>query len=243
MKTRLLIITAMLFAGLCLVGCEEAQLEDDGQGTEVTPGGDDGQGGDTPGGGEQGGDTPGGGGYDPDIEDPLEELPELEKVDDVCEQMEDSKFMEYCYEQFDVNGDGKVSMSEAAALDLSIDCNTAKSFKGIEYFTNLVSFKSTSVETVNFGYNKKLASLDCSGAPVTVLDLRYNAGLSDIDVSQCTNLTKLLLADEAPIESVSGGNGSSNYGNIDGCTALTTVALPDNCTVIGDNAFKGLPLW
>ena len=176
MKTKLL-IPAILFAGLCMAGCEEAQIEGSGHGSKVTPGG---------------------GGYDPDIEDPLPKLPELEEVEDVCTKMDDLQFMEYCYTNFDVNGDKKVSMSEANAVQ-EIECNTATSFTGIGYFSNLRGFRSASVKSVNLGYNKGLMSLDCSGSPVKVLDLRYNTQLSDIDVSQCTGLTKLLLAAEAPL--------------------------------------------
>ena len=216
MKTKLL-IPAILFAGLCMAGCEEAQIEGSGHGSKVTPGG---------------------GGYDPDIEDPLPKLPELEEVEDVCTKMDDLQFMEYCYTNFDVNGDSKVSMSEANAVQ-EIECHTASSFTGIGYFSNLRGFRSASVKSVNLGYNKGLMSLDCSGSPVKVLDLRYNTQLSDIDVSQCTGLTKLLLAADAPITAVGGGNGGSEYSNIGGCTSLEAVSLPDACTVIGDYAFKG----
>ena len=216
MKTKLL-IPAILFAGLCMAGCEEAQIEGSGHGSKVTPGG---------------------GGYDPDIEDPLPKLPELEEVEDVCTKMDDLQFMEYCYTNFDVNGDKKVSMSEANAVQ-EIECNTATSFTGIGYFSNLRGFRSASVKSVNLGYNKGLMSLDCSGSPVKVLDLRYNTQLSDIDVSQCTGLTKLLLAAEAPLTAVDGGNGGSDYGNIGGCTSLEAVSLPDACTVIGDYTFRG----
>ena len=216
MKTKLL-IPAILFAGLCMAGCEEAQIEGSGHGSKVTPGG---------------------GGYDPDIEDPLPKLPELEEVEDVCTKMDDLQFMEYCYTNFDVNGDSKVSMSEANAVQ-EIECHTASSFTGIGYFSNLRGFRSASVKSVNLGYNKGLMSLDCSGSPVKVLDLRYNTQLSDIDVSQCTGLTKLLLAADAPITAMGGGNGGSEYSNIGGCTSLEAVSLPDACTVIGDYAFKG----
>lgn len=43
----------------------------------------------------------------------LPELPALPDPDDVCSAMDDLNFMAYCYENFDVNKDGKVSVTEA----------------------------------------------------------------------------------------------------------------------------------
>ena len=210
---KILINVLIMFLPIYFVGCEDAQIEGSGHGSEVTPGGGDGS----------------GSGYDPDIEDPLPELPELEEVEDVCTKMDDLQFMEYCYTNFDVNGDSKVSMSEANAVQ-EIVCNTAASFTGIGYFSNLREFRSTSVKSVNLGYNKGLISLDCSGSPVKVLDLRYNTQLSDIDVSQCTGLTSVTFPDGLT------GIGSSAF---DGCTGLTSVTFPDGLTGIGAYAFRG----
>ena len=138
------------------------------------------------------------------------DTPVLEDVDDVCEMMDDLNFMSYCYENFDVNHDSRVSMAEANAVSI-IECNTAKSFKGIEYFTNLEEF-------------------NCSGALVDVLDMKYNTKLSRISIEYCINLVELIFADDAPLSSVS-------YSNIGGCKALVTVSLPDNCN-IGERAFE-----
>ena len=43
-------------------------------------------------------------------------LPPLPDPDDVCSCMDDVVFMQYCYENFDVNKDGKVSKTEANAV-------------------------------------------------------------------------------------------------------------------------------
>ena len=103
-----------------------------------------------------GGDGSGNGGND----GPLPELSPLEEVDNVCDKMDDLKFMTYCYENFDVNKDGKVSMSEASAVE-AIVYNKASSFAGLEYFNNLKNFESNSVETVDFRYNSMLETIDC----------------------------------------------------------------------------------
>ncbi len=159
-------------------------------------------------------------------DDALPELPELKAVEDVCEQMTDLGFMSYCYENFDVNKDGKVSMSEAQAVSV-IECNTAMDFIGVEYFTNLTEFKSSSVKTVNLAYNKKLVSIDCSNAPLETIDLRYNTLVSEINFSACKNLTKVLLADGAPIISM----------RFSGCSGLTSFTFPEGLTSIGNSAF------
>ena len=159
------------------------------------------------------------------------DTPELDDVDDVCEQMDDLNFMSYCYENFDVNHDSKVSMAEANAVSI-IECNTAKSFKGIEYFTNLESFSSTSVETVDFGYNRKLTSLSCAGAPVTVLDLKHNTMLTSIGERAfygCKGLTSVTFPES--LTSI----GASAFS---GCESLTSVTFPEGLTSIGASAFS-----
>ena len=179
------------------------------------------------------------------------ELPELEDVDDVCEKMDDLEFMSYCYKNFDVNGDGKVSMAEANAVR-NIDSSTASSFKGIEYFTNLETLKASSVEFMDLRYNTKLtsinisqlstATLDLSGhvsltelkltsSTLTELDLSRNTELSDIRLS-CSSLKKITFADKTRITEIT----SSNFS---GCSSsLEEIILPDGITSIGDNSFK-----
>ncbi|MBO5193777.1 MAG: leucine-rich repeat domain-containing protein, partial [Bacteroidales bacterium] len=211
MKTKFLVIALAL---PLVFGCEKSDVDDNG-GKDNT---------------EQDGNA---GGYDPDKDDPMTDLPPLEDVDDVCTKMVDRDFMTYCYDNFDVNKDGKVSMLEANAQSnggLVIECNTAADFTGIEYFTNLTKFKSSSVRTLNLGYNKKLVSIDCSDSPLEAIDLRYNTLVSEISFRDCWKLTKVLFADEAPLESV-GGNRFS------GCSSLSTLSLPDNCKTIGEKAF------
>jgi len=44
-----------------------------------------------------------------------DELPSLQN-DDVCTAMDDIDLMKWCYDHYDVNGDGKVSKTEAAAV-------------------------------------------------------------------------------------------------------------------------------
>lgn len=72
-------------------------------------------------------------------DDGNDELPSLTDKDDVCTAMDDSKFMKWCYESYDVNGDGKVSKVEAAAVREFTPGfeRPFTSIKGLEYFTGI----------------------------------------------------------------------------------------------------------
>jgi hypothetical protein len=77
-----------------------------------------------------------------DENEPLTDYPQMSDPDDVCSAMDDIEFMRYCYENFDVNKDGKVSPIEAQAVTtISFGNNNTdgivtkvKSLKGIQYF-------------------------------------------------------------------------------------------------------------
>lgn len=162
-------------------------------------------------------------------DEPLVELPELEETDDVCTKMDDLNFMAYCYDNFDVNNDGKVSMTEAHAVT-TIECNNATSFAGLEYFTNIKSFSSTSVEKADFRYNKNLESIDCSSSNIESIDLRYNDKLATIKFANCILLTTIALP--------------NNLTNIEesafkNCSSLTSIDIPETVASIGTDAFYG----
>ena len=173
------------------------------------------------------GNGPSGGGTEI-IDEPLEDLPPLEDVDDVCEKMTDIGFMSYCYLNFDANMDGRVSMTEANAVK-AIECDDAENFSGIEYFSNLETFKSSSVQTIDLRYNKKLLSVDCKGAPIAVIDLRYNTGLQEMSFEDCTNFVKVLLP--SSLDYI----GRSTFRN----TAIVRFVCPDSVKTIEDSAFAG----
>ena len=89
-------------------------------------------------------------------------LPPLPDPNDVCSCMDDVVFMQYCYENFDVNKDGKVSKTEANAvtkIDLGYtynyqDAYDVKTLTGICYFPNL--------EIINCYHCDRLTSVDLS---------------------------------------------------------------------------------
>ena len=162
-------------------------------------------------------------------------LPELEEVDDVCTKMDDINFMKYCYDNFDVNKDGKVSMPEANAVksisyadlinsgSLSL-CNVV-SFTGIEYFSNLENISlggnnisvNPKVKTINLCYNKHLTSISILGASnLSSLDLRTNIELEYIKMKGCSKLKSIYLPKS--IESIPASA-------FNGCDCLTIVDM------------------
>lgn len=95
------------------------------------------------------------------------EIPILNGLDDVCTAMDDIVFMQYCYENFDVNKDGKVSQAEANAVLELLLCDYENrrniiSLKGIEYFLNLRALdcrECVKLEEVDLHYNTKIVKL------------------------------------------------------------------------------------
>ena len=175
-------------------------------------------------------------------------LPELEEVDDVCTKMDDINFMKYCYDNFDVNKDGKVSMPEANAVksisyadlinsgSLSL-CNVV-SFTGIEYFSNLENISlggnnisvNPKVKTINLCYNKHLTSISMLGASnISSLDLRYNKNLQHCSIRYASNLSSLDLRTNIELE----------YIKMEGCSKLKSIYLPKSIESIPASAFNG----
>lgn len=117
----------------------------------------------------------------------------LKEVEDVCEQMDDIKFMKYCYSKFDVNSDGKVSMTEAAAVkEIYVAAMSITSLNGIEYFTNLeeLNCSTTKLTSLDVRKNLKLTELSCDHNNLTALDVSKNVKLTELNLgsNEITNI-------------------------------------------------------
>lgn len=146
----------------------------------------------------------------------------LKDVDDVCSTMDDIVFMNYCYENFDANHDGKVSMAEASAVKtISVGKKGIYSLKGIEYFTQLVELycnqnklasldvskntllvklgcASNSLSFLDCSKNNHLEELDCSGNKLTDLNISKNSQLAVLYCQQ-NNLTSLVVSNNTQL--------------------------------------------
>lgn len=136
---------------------------------------------------------------------------------DYCEKLEDTEFMRYCYENFDINGDKILSESEANAIRaVNIDSKQSiYSVKGIEYFVNLESFQA---------YN---------AIALRTLDLSKNTNLRTIKeqaLYKCRGLESVILP--STIETIEGDA-------FHDCPKLASINIPDGVKSIGSYAFAG----
>ena len=142
--------------------------------------------------------------------------PALPDPNDVCSCMDDLVFMQYCYENFDVNKDGKVSKTEANAVT-KIDLTNAdvKTLTGICYFPNL--------EIINCYRCRRLTSVDLShNLKITVIQEKA--------FYPCDDLKSIILPNSVTTI------GSSAFYN---CISLTDITIPNSVTTIEDSAFVG----
>ena len=150
----------------------------------------------------------------PDKPDKPRPLPDLPDPNDVCSCMDDIIFMQYCYDNFDVNKDGKVSKIEASAVaKIDLARQEIKTLTGIGYFSNL--------EILNCKECHELTTVDLSN------NLKVRIG--DEMFYTCSKLSKIVL----PNNILEIGE-SAFYG----CSSLKNIDIPDKVTEIGDSAFR-----
>ena len=128
-------------------------------------------------------------------EDGSDDYIKLKEVDDVCTMMDDLELMEFCYEEFDVNKDGKVSMEEAAAVrEFDTWTYDISSIKGIEYFPNIevLDISFAYLTECNLMNNKKLKSISLGLTKHYVM-----SNVSDLNFSKHTNLSYVILRNVA----------------------------------------------
>ena len=117
----------------------------------------------------------------------------LKQVDDVCTMMDDINFMKFCYDSFDVNNDGRVSMEEANAVSkIRVYDKHLKSLKGIEYFSRLtvLDCEYNQLTSLDVTKNTQLTELYCEDNQLTSLDVTKNTQLTGLNCSgnQLTSL-------------------------------------------------------
>ncbi len=103
-------------------------------------------------------------------------------------QFADAEFKSYCVRNFDDDGDGEISFTEASTVT-SIYCSNSSysglaSLEGIQYFTALTALgiNSKQLASLDLSHNTALTSLDCSSNQLTSLDLSHNTALSALKI-------------------------------------------------------------
>lgn len=133
----------------------------------------------------------------------------------------DEKFKSYCVENFDTDGDGRISKEEAAAIT-EIDCQEREitSLEGIKYMTALT--------TLNCRYNSIDGSLDLSGLKnLKTVNADHNF-YSRLDLSGCSALETLVANDNYGYNEQSKMVFTLAEVDLTGCAALKKVSLQDN---------------
>ncbi len=135
----------------------------------------------------------------------------------------DNKVKEICVSKWDTNGDGKLSMAEAAAVtdigDAFFNNSEITSFDEFQYFTGITSLQ----ENAFYGcYNLKSIILPSNITEIGVSHSWMGA------FRWCYNMTSATLGDK--IEVI--GDNSFEH-----CSALTSINMPKNLKTIGYSAF------
>lgn len=100
------------------------------------------------------------------------------------EYFPDAVFREYVRENFDADGDGKLSADECLGVNtIDVSQKDIKSLKGIEYFTNLTYLKCS---------NNKLTQLVVSKNKELDMLFTYNNAIKSIDIKNSPDLRKAL---------------------------------------------------
>lgn len=176
-------------------------------------------------------------------------LPSLPDPNDVCSCMTNTSFIKYCYENFDLNGDGAISKTEAAAVisigfSLSAVGDNPAPLTGIEYFPNIqsISISSEHIKSkidIDLRYNQKLQYiklhlLPSDGGEISVyLPETYEGNKpSEIGLTYCSRIYGKHASSDHRCWIVDGKlTDAASHG-------LTTYTIPDNVTSIGDWAFS-----
>ena len=134
----------------------------------------------------------------------LQETITIKQEADGYVEFADKNFKSYCIANFDKNGDGEISFSEALSV-MQVKCSimSISSLAGIEYFKKITSLScyNNQLTSLDVSKNTALKELWCDGNQLISLDVSKNTALThlycfdnrltSLDVSKNTALTDL----------------------------------------------------
>ena len=149
---------------------------------------------------------------------------------DVCQDMEDNSFKNFCLNAYDMNRDGRLSLEEASQVTkMDIRRNGITSLLGIEFFVNLTSLDcgNNKLTNLDVSKNSKLVELSCYNNQLTSLDVNRNTKLEKLDC-RYNELTNLDVSKNSELVELSCNKNQLRSLNVSGNTALKNLNCEDN---------------
>lgn len=163
-----------------------------------------------------------------------EETEILADVDDVCSVMDDQVFIDYCLREFDLDHDGKVSMQEAAQVNVmeipsGSPFDQLHSIKGIGYFKTLTKLNlyDTQVSELDLSHNIALTMLNLGRNPISKLNVTKNLALTDLRCSY-SQLTSLDISNNKALKDLNCSYNQFTKLDVSKNTALTELVCASN---------------
>ena len=154
----------------------------------------------------------------------------LSFAQDVCAQIEDPAFKDYCLNQFDINKDGKLSIEEASQVREIVvaDCEI-KVLKGIECFKSITSLDCSSnlLTDLDVSKNTALTELFCQNNQLTNLDVSKNTNLENL-VCENNKLRSLDVNKNTKLDNLVCGYNNLTSLDVSKNTSLTSLYCEDN---------------
>ncbi len=139
-----------------------------------------------------------------------DEYPPMIDSNDVCSSMDDIYFMWYCYDNFDIDNNGKVSIAEAKkikSINLMRYQYTINTLEGIQYFTSIIHLdcNTNMLTSLDISKNTMLRSILCNNNMITSLDISKNLELEFLHCN-FNMLTSLNVSKNAMLQSIECSN-------------------------------------
>ena len=149
---------------------------------------------------------------------------------DVLTRVEDENLKKFLKENFDTNGDGKISKDEALAVtDIVYSGTNLISAAGIEYFENveILDLNSNSMLTsLNASELTKLRVLNLNGCSnISEINLEGSNALEELNIGLCSKLTSVDLKEKSALKYLSAYSSGLTSLDVTGCPLLESLTI------------------